>query len=230
MSETKKNREELKDMSREEILKLGNEMNDLVDFSPASDYFYSKIFDYYGKPVRLKLDPSDDNLFFDWTYATLVAWRMNRGKNRLIKFKEFKEEIRKELSHLEKLENCTILDIKEREKEILSKIFGNIHLVKTKKKDGYTLTKSVIVSNSKTLHFILPDLVPPMDNGYTKKLFSFPTKLENQAERFIEIIEYYSEILNDAEITKNDLKNNNQKTLPKFMDNVVIKFIKEKLR
>jgi hypothetical protein len=34
-------------------------------------------------------------------------------------------------------------------------------------------TGSQIVTGTKTLHHIIPDLVPPMDRGYTRRFFGF---------------------------------------------------------
>jgi len=231
-SRKKKYRNELKSLNKEEILNFGNKIDSLIDFSPAADYFYNRILEYYNKSVNNKLSLSGNNHFFDWMYAALVAWRMNRGKNRIIEFDRFRKNIADQRYLLMKLEKCTILNISEDEKKILGQVFRRMHIIETRKNGKYVPTDSVIVSNSKALHFILPNLVPPIDNAYTGELFSFAGDVDDQERKFIEIIEFYGDILKKLNISQKDLKNNSRypKTIGKFMDDVVVCFIRSKMR
>lgn len=226
---TKMLKERLKALDKESILKLGRESDGVIDFSPASDHFYKRILENINKPLEDKLNKKDNNYFFDWMYAALVAWRMNRGKNRIIEFDKFKEAIMNQYTNLKKIENCTIVNFSENDRKVLKDVFQSLHLIETRKVGKYVLTNSIIVSNSKTLHFILPNLVPPIDNAYTGKIFSLTGNVENQTKTFFQILDFYKEIINKNNITEKDLKKDGRipQTIGKFMDEVLIAFIRK---
>ena len=227
---TKENREKLRRLSKREILNLSSSLKDLEDFSPASDHFYNRILNYKDLPIKHKLNEAEDNYFFDFMYAGLTAWRMNRGKNRLINFRKFRENIIKQKNNLKKLEKKTIINFSDEDIQMLKKIFMKLQLTETRKKEEYVPTKSVIVSNSKTLHFILPDLIPPIDNAFTGKIYSLTGNRNRQFKVFIKTMRLYQEIMNKYEINKSTLKcseENSWCTLGKVMDNVLIKLIEE---
>lgn len=43
-------------------------------------------------------------------------------------------------------------------------------------RSGLTASGAPLVANTKALHFLLPDLVPPMDRSYTGRFFFGPSK------------------------------------------------------
>ena len=222
---TRDNRKKLSKMGRSQLKHLAGKGSDLTSFSPASDYFYKKILSYSNKPLHHKLR---DDRFIEYIYSALLAWRMNRGKNQLIEFDEFTQNIRGQGGILAKLESATIFTFDEKDAALLKKAFLGMHLIQTKNKEGKFIdTKSIIVSNSKTLHFILPRLVPPVDNAYTGKLFSLDGSYEKQAKLLIKIMREYRGIMENAGIAPNDLMKNYGPNFAKFMDDVVIGAIEE---
>ena len=207
-------------MRMSQLRHLAKKGSNLVDFSPASDYFYKQIIHYSKHPLKKRIN---DKRFMEYIYSALLAWRMNRGKNQLIEFGKFEQAIRKQTRILTKLEKSTILTFDEKDVTLLKEAFVDMHLVRTRNKaDKMVKTKSIIVSNSKTLHFILPRLVPPVDNAYTGQLFSLDGSQENQAKLLIKIMNEYRADMEHAGITLRDLPKGYKSNLAKFMDDALI--------
>jgi hypothetical protein len=104
-------------------------------------------------------------------YATLVSWglhRMGNTKTKLVEFQKFKESILKQNNQLEQLRDYDLTEISENqlEQEIKEKLEDIFFKLKVSESD------SKFVSHAKTLHHLLPKLVPPMDREYTLKFFS----------------------------------------------------------
>lgn len=134
----------------------------------ASKHFYNKVLELQ-RENSLETNLSNE-VFYEYLYAALVAWGLERGDQSLIPFSDFKAQIEEQSEKLLNLEKIEILeldgeDTRKTVVETLSDIYQHLDL----KKD----TESRIVANSKLLHFLLPDLIPPMDNRYTSKLYSF---------------------------------------------------------
>lgn len=91
-----------------------------------------------------------------------------------------------------------------------------------------------LVSNAKTLHFLLPYLVTPMDNRSTKSYFSvrkdskiYKGEKCKNPEPFLKIFKYSWEISKRIAktIQEHDLMDNEwNQTIPKIIDNAVIQY------
>jgi len=107
-------------------------------------------------------------------YATLVAWGMHRvGKNgpKMPEFDDFKKSIKNNKTVLKELQDKRIEVLSFCEfMEIMNKLnalcFGENGI-------SASITKAKVVSSSKTLAHILPNLVPPIDRQYTARFFDF---------------------------------------------------------
>lgn len=136
------------------------------DYRKGPDlYFYKRTMESRrSKSLNELFDESDR--FVELIYATLVAWDMNSRGAKMKYFDEFKTSILKnkerfmQLTHykLEALQGGTIGEVKMR----LGQIYNNMHVM---------VSGGKLVSNSKVIHFILPDLVMPMDRQNTLNFF-----------------------------------------------------------
>jgi len=106
------------------------------------------------------------NDFFELIYATLISWNMNQRGAKLIDFNEFK-------SSLASLKNELIEMSEYRIEDFRSKSHDNI-LLRIEfiyKSMSVMKSRSNLVGNSKTLHFLLPNLIMPIDRNFTLKFF-----------------------------------------------------------
>jgi len=207
--------------SKEDISSYLN-INDAEVFSPASEYFYTKILESKDKSISDKLK---DDQFLERCYACLIAWRLNRGQSWLVSFDDFKKQLnlqKENLIKLDQVKNLEKLDIDEY-KSIFEEIFKSWNLVTIRK--GEKDAESKFVSISKTLHFLLPDLVIPMDNAYTARIISFNGSSDKQCKSFLEILSVGKDILNEhKDVIDKYIGSIPQDTKPKIIDNIIINY------
>jgi hypothetical protein len=117
----------------------------------------------------------DDDVFFDWLYATLTAWglhRMGPGNTKLRDIDDIRESVRGAADALADLNNIKITEIGElRAAEVVDAVWNVL------KQLLVSVAAAQIVANSKALHHLLPALVPPMDREYTFRFFYSRTML-----------------------------------------------------
>lgn len=121
---------------------------------------------------------SEDSAFVEALYDTLRAWGVGSRGSILVPLTEFGPRLRLVSAALEPLEPLRIdnddLDIQ-----------GSIEFLwKAIESMGVVRNKALLVAGSKTLHHLLPDLVPPMDRAYTQTFFRWhPTQFQNNQVR-----------------------------------------------
>ena len=136
-----------------DISKCLNKVNlEYRHLSPAI-YLYNKIISYTGNKFS--------NEFIELLYVTLDAWNMNSRAAKLSEFSDFKNSILDNQTLFKKLENLNIRNI-ESAFDTLKDLHNKLNLVSTNSK---------LVTFSKTLHFMLPELVVPIDRKYTLNFF-----------------------------------------------------------
>jgi hypothetical protein len=92
-------------------------------------------------------------------------------------------------------------------------------------------SKRRIVGVSKTLHFLLPHLVMPIDSTYTMLYFygsnKYHDKAEKEFETFLDIFTKIHRITRQLNLTINDVDGEQWNTsIPKLIDNAIIGFDK----
>ena len=123
---------------------------------------------------------SEDPAFVKALYETLRAWGLGARGSNLRPLTEFGPALQSVSAALEPLESLRIdaddLDVEECTKSVWRAV-GSVGVVRN---------KAVLVAGSKTLHHLLPDLVPPMDRAYTRPFFGWhDQRFQNhQAECF----------------------------------------------
>jgi hypothetical protein len=106
-----------------------------------------------------------DDEFLELLYQTLRRWGIGVRASRLAPLPEFRRQIRAQAGSISALDGTRIddpaLDVPAAAQAIWP-IVANL---------GIVANISVIVPGTKTLHHLLPDLVPPMDRAWTGAFF-----------------------------------------------------------
>lgn len=190
---------------------LDKTKNDYRPFDPGQ-YLYNHLLN-----KRKVLDIYSDE-YLELVYTTLIAWNMNSRGAKLAEIDDFKDTIRKRKEGINSLKGYRIekLDKQKIEEilEVLQNLFDRLNLVKT---------ESPLVTFSKTLHFLLPELIVPIDRKYTMTFFynSQIPKREKQFKVFSELFEKFWEISQRHNLN-NYLNNTWNRTIPKIIDNMII--------
>lgn len=182
---------------------------------------------YYRKIMELhrKFNNCLDSLwqkeeFYCLIMETLKKWNMNQRGARLTTIDKFKDSIRKNAEDLIKLSKLKLTRLNQallnEIKPKLREIFSNLNVMETNSK---------IVGVSKTLHFLLPDLVMPIDRKFTLNFFqiNLPSNPQREKEIFIDILQTFYDIAKSLALTENDVDGEKWNTsIPKLIDNAII--------
>jgi len=141
--------------------------NKIQKFTGPSLYFHHKTIQLHKQYDAIDLIQNE--IFLEYLYATLASWGMHRmgpGNTKLSEYTIFRDSIFNERENIEKLQKMEIYSIPD---DHLLQISTAIYQIISRFQIGIGDTK--IVAGSKTLHHILPNLVPPIDGKYTMKFF-----------------------------------------------------------
>jgi hypothetical protein len=208
----------------ERILKLIQNIDELMGrfkYREGPDlYFYRKTIDTRRKKGIEELFDDSEDRFVELLYATLVSWDMNSRGAKMEYFDEFKQSAlscRRRFSDLsahvlDKLSD----DEFQNTKRLLSDLYSSLNLMKTSGR---------LVSNSKIMHFILPDLVMPMDREHTLKFF-FDNTGESQS-RFLKIMDCAYKVSREVDLRRFLDRTWNQ-SITKVIDNAIISYMDSK--
>lgn len=117
------------------------------------------------RELRTAYRAATDDRFCKNLYWTLQSWGIGKRASRLLPYNAFAQVIAAKADDIVKLDSVTIddpsLDSEQTGREIW-RLIEMLDLVDN---------ESRIVSGTKTLHHLLPELVPPMDRRYTQRFF-----------------------------------------------------------
>ena len=163
-------------------------------FTGPSVYFHRKTLAERARYPNIQ-DALQSDLLFDYLYATLASWGMHRMGNNQVKLCEMetmRNSIQSQIPDLIKLQDFQLTKIQV--DQINQFAFTIWNIIKNLK---IGIGKAKIVAGSKTLHHLLPELVPPVDREYTLQFF-FNNKNINgpriEAVKFGEIFAWYAHI------------------------------------
>lgn len=218
------------------ISKLCNNFKRYVEsgvqkYTGPSVYFHCKTVDRFKELGNSVLKAANDERFLELLYATLVSWGMHNMMKgaRMPDFETFHKHIAQlspridELSseRITELSNSKIPSILDKVWELIVKLPG-------------TETRSPLVANSKLLHHLIPQLVPPIDGGNTGLFFgyedeaSFRGGREKQKRIFTFIFPRLISIARNARATLDSFPYAGFDSSPtKVIDNAIIGFVEE---
>ena len=186
-----------------------SEINERYRKGPSL-YFYTRAFE-------LKINSSDVESFLrndyhlEILYATLVSWDMNSRAAKMKCFDDFKNNLFSCLCLLKKIEEFEKKIDYASIQPVLRDTYRDLNLMESGGK---------LVSNSKILHFIFPNLCVPMDRKNTLKYFFGNT--EESENKFLDIIDFSFDVMRLPENWTQYLDSVWNKTIPKMIDNAII--------
>jgi hypothetical protein len=138
-------------------------------FSGPSVYFYEELIKVVRSAASLSDLTSSDRLV-ELAYAALTSWGMHRMGERvatkLTEFSTFRASVRSLIGPAAALSNRRITDLHDSDAGVVTKRLADLV-----ERPGISASGSSLVANAKMLHFLLPDLVPPIDRRYTGRFF-----------------------------------------------------------
>lgn len=205
-----------------------------VFFGP-SVYFYRKVIEMVRRSTNYER-LINDNRFIEYTYATLASWGMHRMGPKGPKMEDyviFRNSILSNKPIIIELSEYKLCDLEHDErdliKEKINRLFNNLEVMRSDSK---------LVGNSKVIHYLLPDLCPPVDREYTLRFFygsltskNTPSFDKNEATGlFLEIFDYFFEIYKklSLKLEDYDLNKTFNTSIPKIIDNAIIGFVRSK--
>jgi len=137
-------------------------------FSGPSLYFHRRTID-----SRRDLGSSgaaiESDQFVEFLYATLTSWGMHRmgpGNTKLREFGDICATLRANRDQILSLEHLALSRLSQGELGVVAdQVWQLIDSL------AISIADAKIVANTKTLHHLLPDLVPPIDRTYTYSFF-----------------------------------------------------------
>jgi len=227
----------------ERINLLSKDMNSFrkyVDFYYSNEIFFGPSVYFHNKVINLVRNNDhelllEDERFVEYVYATLASWGMHRmgpKGSKMRDFKDFMESILSNKSLFLKLKRHRLDNLTERSKrevfEVLERLFQNLKIMQS---------GSNLVGNSKVIHHLLPDLIPPIDRQYTMRFFygnlkSKYTPLfrkEEETDLFLDIVGYFGVICKRLDLTEDDYDQTKSfnTSIPKVIDNAIIGFVQK---
>ena len=195
-------------------------------FSGPSVYFHRRAIERR----RLHTSVGDllaDELFLEYVYAVLPAWGMHRMGNQSAKvceFSQFAASLRAAAPLIGKLWPLSITGLAPGSVPAVGQeAWRIIAALKV------SMSETQIVAGSKTLHHVLPDLIPPIDRQYTFRFFTGQKAINSGDHRaFLEWFPYLAEIGRrchrsiDAAITRDGMATGKSKVI----DNAIIGFMR----
>jgi hypothetical protein len=148
-------------------------------FTGPSAHFHSKSLAILRKHNSIS-DAILDESFLEAVYATLTSWGMHRmgpGNTKLVDFREFVVSFVVLRPRIQTLSEFTLLGLKSGE---IADVSEQLWSVISEIKIGRGATR--IVSGSKVLHHLFPELIPPIDREYTIRFF-FHHKNMNRGDK-----------------------------------------------
>jgi len=211
--------------SRETFFKYVDICNKNFRQLTPSIYLYQKIFEKQNNANYQVEKLVSDREFLELIYVTLISWNMNMRGAKMVDADSFIESIQgfsKNISQLKDKELNLLSEYELGEVLKLTKpLFLNLRVMKSKSK---------IVGVSKTLHFLLPKLFPPMDRRYTMNFFyghfNYFSDKDKEFNSFSILLREFYKITQKLKLNSKDLDSVLwNTTVPKLIDNAIIGFI-----
>jgi len=159
----------------------------------------------------------DDEAFVGLLYRTIQQWGIGRRGSRIVPLPTFQTSL---LAHRSSLVDLDRLSIESDAFEVasvasaLDDLIANLSIVENRAR---------IVAGTKTLHHLLPDLVPPMDRAFTGAFFGWSSSdpQTNQTRIFVRAFAGFAEVARATQPSR--LVGDGWRSCPtKVLDNAVI--------
>lgn len=175
-------------------------------------YFYQRVMSRRkAKSINELLNKGEN--FIELMYATMGCWDMNTRRAKMKDFDVFENNLVNIKELCKNLSGYSLDNILEENMATVKKSLGNLY-----DELDFMISKARLVANSKILHFVLPDLVMPMDRNTLAFFFSNSTESKN---KFLKIFECTCEVAREIDL-KTYLDQNWNLSITKVIDNAII--------
>jgi hypothetical protein len=156
-------------------------------------------------------------------HGTLQAWGIGQRGSHLVPLTTFQARLQARCEEIARLEGMAIDDSALPIEEVVSQCWRLIESL------GIVENKAPLVAGTKTLHHLLPDLMPPMDRAYTRPFFGwYSQQFQNQQQRaFEEAMRLFWQIA--VKVKPRRLQGGGWRTsMAKILDNAVVAYVIKK--
>ena len=164
---------------------IGNYREKARDIIANADVFHAAYYraETFGGPSlyfhRRALSsrlPPGDKIHLEYVYATLASWGMHRmGKrgSKMQNFSVFSRSIGLLLPKIAEVQQYDLKEMKDDNWLVIKEIFQGIRVM---------ASGTSLVGNSKVMHHMMPNIVPPIDREYTLTYLHGNTNIKNDLE------------------------------------------------
>jgi hypothetical protein len=138
-------------------------------FGGPSLYFHQRALETRHAPASLH--------HLEYAYATLAAWGMHRmgsGGSKMCAFGDFKASVERLNDRILRAQSLNPAMMTEEGWATLKEIFTGLKVM---------ASRTLLVGNSKVMHHMLPNVVPPIDREYTLRYLCGNTMFANDPEK-----------------------------------------------
>lgn len=184
--------------------------------------------DYHRRTIAIRRaapsmrEAAADETFARSLYDTLAAWGMNQRGAELVEFTTFRERLQQAAEMLAPFESMRIGGVDgPRMSSELSRVLSTVR---------FSESLNWVVSGTKTIHHLLPDLVPPMDRAYTRPFFYWhmPQFQNNASGFFNDAFPQFARIAQQAKVEALVTGEGWRTSAPKLIDNAIVAFVRDR--
>jgi len=227
---------------KERIEDLCKDFLSYLDWTLQPDRLDTPVRHFHIRTIKRLKSHSDiasvlrDEVFFDYLYATLVSWGMDSRGAKLCGFGKFMKSIRNSGTSIEKLARFSLRTLSQQHAlnngtfveavELMENLLLNVRVSET---DRW------LVANTKTLHHILPELIPPIDGKYTLRFFFDNTRVRRGAKSNPQFFTVFNEYLGIYDCVSTQINsmvdvNTFNSSSTKVIDNAIIGYVRSNLK
>lgn len=165
-------------------------------------------------------DAIENEVFLSGFHQTLYAWGIGKRASRLVSLRDFRDRL---IDCGEEIANFEHLRLDDPELDISLTAMRLWRLIE---RLGVVQNVSLIVPGTKTLHHLLPDLVPPMDRAWTGSFFQWSMgSPAYERSTFIRTFSSFAKIAQSTDPSK-FVGEEWRTSLTKVLDNSIIGYCK----
>ncbi|WP_435547194.1 hypothetical protein [Desulfobacterium sp. N47] len=130
---------------------------------------------FHERALATRYDPTSLT-HLEYVYATLASWgmhRMGRGGSKMRSFQVLSQSVQTLKGRIAEAQTFDFREMSEIKWAVLKEIFCGVKVMAS----GTTL-----VGNSKVMHHMLPNIIPPIDREYTLRFLRGNTTIRNDLE------------------------------------------------
>lgn len=137
-------------------------------FRGPSLYFHRRALETRRSPLAMN--------HLEYVYATLASWgmhRMGEGGSKMLGFDVFRRSIESLAEPIAEAQHLAPQSMSVRGWEVVREIFQGIKVM---------ASGTRLVGNSKVMHHLVPNIVPPIDREYTLRYLRGSTNIRNDSD------------------------------------------------